>query len=78
MTDWSALIAVFIAVLAGAIFNNQRVGSLQREIDMLRSSLLAELAAMKRELLAELKVVEAKVDGHSRRLDALERATRES
>lgn len=74
MTDWGALIAVFIAVLVGGIFNNQRVGSLQREIDMLRSSLLAELAAMKRELLAEIKVLESKVDGHNRRFEALERA----
>jgi hypothetical protein len=28
MTDWGALIAVFIAVLVGGIFNNQRVGGL--------------------------------------------------
>jgi hypothetical protein len=73
MTEWTPLVAVFIAVLAGAVFNNQRVGSLQREIDMLRGSMLAELAAMKREILAEFKVISAELDGIKRRLETLER-----
>jgi phage host-nuclease inhibitor protein Gam len=71
MIDWS-LLAVFIAVLVGVIFNNQRVGSLHREIDMLRTSmdrqidmlrtsLLAEMAAMKREILAEIKTLDTRV-----------------
>jgi phage host-nuclease inhibitor protein Gam len=72
MIDWSML-AVFIAVLVGILFNNQRVGSLQREIDMLRTSLLAEMAAMKREILAEIKVLHAEIKALDTRVAALER-----